>query len=307
MANTPALWHPLAVEATKAPDGPALLHAVLGCLPESSRDRWGSYSIQTDPSVLRRLRLSVYANDRESYGQLLGGYTKGFRRAIGPHILETLFRDAALDLEWLAARHPDIQHGLFAIKLDHFLNTGQASSDLAALVAHYQAHEHDPAYEGFKWLLLQTDLLGGRVGSVRKKVEAFSASTAENLETDRLLLLGSADFLEGRNDEALGHFRQALKLYKKRIGKRKVFFNGPNGLFFLLALIRANDAALHAELQANLDGVDHETNLYGVGFWSLQALLWLLQGLEPKARDLLETVREHGPREPMSVACLTLV
>ena len=91
-ACVPALWHPLAVEATKAPDGPALLHAVLGCLPESSRDRWGSYSIQTDPSVLRRLRLSVYANDRESYGQLLDGYTKGFRRALGPHILETLFR-----------------------------------------------------------------------------------------------------------------------------------------------------------------------------------------------------------------------
>ena len=72
----PALWHPLAVEAAKAPEGPAMIQAALGCLPESSRDRWGSYSIQTDTSVLRRLRLSVYANDRESYGQLLGGYMR---------------------------------------------------------------------------------------------------------------------------------------------------------------------------------------------------------------------------------------
>ena len=306
-ACIPSLWHPLAVDATKAPEGPALLQAVLSSFPENCRSQWGSYSIQTDAFVLRRLRLAIYAGDPETYRRLFDAYDKEFTRARGPHILETLFREVTLDVEWLVARHPDIQYGLFAVKLEHFLTTGQTSPDLAALVAYYRSLEDAPGYESFKWLLLHSDLLAGRIGAVRRKVDAFSVATGEALETDRLLLLGSADFLEGRNDEALGHFRLALKGYRKRIGKRKVFFNGPNGLFFLLALIGANDHALHSELLTNLDGVDHVGNLFGPGFRAVQALLWLLQGLEPKARDALADIRRGGTREPMSVACLTLV
>ena len=306
-ACIPSLWHPLAVDAAKAPEGPALLQAVLSAFPESARGQWGSYSIQTDSTVLRRLRLAIYAGDTETYRRLLDAYDKEFTRARGPHILETLFREATLDVEWLAARHPDIQYGLFAVKLEHFLTTGQTSPDLAALVAHYRSLEDAPGFESFKWLLLYSDLLAGRIGAVRRKVDALPAAAGETLETDRLLLLGSADFLEGRNDEALGRFRLALKAYRKRIGKRKVFFNGPNGLFFLLALIGANDPALHSELQANLDGVDHAGNVFGPGFRAVQALLWLLQGMEDKARELLVDIRRGGSREPMSVACLTLV
>ena len=300
-------WHTLVVEAMKAPEGPALLQAVLGSFPESGRSAWGSYSIQTDTVVLRRLRLAIYAGDTETYLQLLEAYSKEFTRARGPHLLETLFREATLDIEWLAGRHPDIQYALFAVKLEHFLSTGQMSPDLAALVTYYRAQEDAPGFESFRWLLLRSDLMAGRIGVVRRKVDAFPVAMGENAETDRLLLLGSADFLEGRNDEALGNFRQALKVYRKRIGKRKVFFNGPNGLFFLLALIAANDAAVHTELLANLDGVDHTGNVFGPGFRAVQALLWLLQGMEPKAREALVDIRRGGSREPMSVACLTLV
>ena len=302
-----ALWHPLAVDATTAPEGPALLQAVLSSFPESGRGQWGSYSIQTDSYVQRRLRLAIYAGDPETYRRLLDAYDKEFTRSRGPHILEALFREATLEIEWLAARHQDIQYALFAVKLEHFLTTCLPSPDLPTLVAHYRSLEDAPGFENFKWLLLHSDLLAGRIGAVRRKVGAFSSATGETLESDHLLLLGSADFLEGRNDEALGHFRQAIKLYKKEVGKRKVFFNGPNGLFFLLALIGANDPSLHSELQTNLDGVDHGGNLFGPGFRAVQALLWLLQGMEDKARELLVDIRRGGTREPMSVACLTLV
>ncbi len=302
-----ALWHPLAVDALATPDGPVLLQAVLGSFPEKGRSAWGSAAFQNDWAVWRRLRLAIYANDIESYHRLLDAYDADYSRGRGPHLLEVLFREPVLALEWLTAREPDIQYGLFAVKLEHFLTTGQGSPDLAALIAHYRTREEMPGFESFKWLLLHSDLLAGRIAAVRRKIETLETGTTDAPGTDRLLLLGSTDFLEGRNDAALGHFRQALKIYKKEVGKRKIFFNGPNGLFFLLALIETNDPALHSEIQTHLDGVDHGANLYSPGFQALQALVWLLQGLEPKARELLAEIRRGGTPEPMSAACLTLV
>jgi superfamily II DNA or RNA helicase len=302
------LWHPLAVEALAAPEGEVLLSAVLSFFPVDNRRPYYSYSIQDDWNVQRRLRLAIYANDGDTYKQLIALYNEGFNRARGPHIVETLFLRAALDVEWLASRAMHIQYPLFWLKLEHFLASGQLPADLPPLIAHYRALEDAPGYQDFKWLLLQSDILAGRIGPARRKIEAIAGEKGETPESTRLLLSASLDFLEGRNDEALERFRQALKLYKKEVGKRKVFFSGAHGMFFLLALIKANDPALYLEAQANLDGMNHEIYpIFGPGFLAIQALVWLLQGQEPKARDLLVAVRAGSVRDPLSMACLVLI
>ena len=99
---------------------------------------------------------------------------------------------------------------------------------------------------------------------------------------------------------------QALKLYTKEVGRRKVFFEGSNGLFFLLALIRANDLTLHAEIQRHLDAVDRAGNPFSVGFQAILAMLHLLRGAEPKARALLDDLRKFAVHEPVSAACVAL-
>ncbi|MEI8396450.1 MAG: DEAD/DEAH box helicase [Rhodospirillaceae bacterium] len=301
------LWHPLALEVFTAPEVQTLLDAVLRSFPESNRYAYYQYTLQSDWAVLRRLRLAIYANDNVAYHDLLTAYDNEFNRARGAHILDVLFLATVLDLGWLTSRSMDIQYGLFATKLDHFMTTGQAPTDLAVLVAHYRAREDEPGYEGFKWLLLHSDVLAGRVAAARRKCETLTNNDETYTESNRLLLQGTLDFLEGRNDEALNHYRQALKLYKKESGKRKIFFNGSNGIFFLLALIRANDPAFFTEIQANLDGVNHDGNMFSPGFSAIQALLWLLQGREPKTRELLAILRLNSVNEPLSAACLALV
>jgi len=73
-----------------------------------------------------------------------------------------------------------------------------------------------------------------------------------------------------------------------------------------MALLRANDAALQAEAQAGLDAELSNPSPYARGFLALQALLWLAQGLEPKARELLGQLRAAMPTEPLSAACVVL-
>ena len=302
------LWHPLAVECFASPEGPALLAAVYTVFPADSRRPYYSYSLQSDWNALRRLRLAIYANDEQTFLNLLETYNAEFSPARGQHILEVLFLDTSLEVDWLDSRTLEIQFPLFAGKLDHFLATGKVTPDLAGLIAHYQSREDQADYLDFKWLLLEVDIMAGRTGSARRKIVELATERGDTPESTRLLLQGSVDFIEGNNDEALRNFRQSLKVYKKEFGRRKVFFEGSNGILYLLSLIRANDPTFYAEVQTNLDAVAAEGNLFYSGFRAVQALLWLLQGLEPKARELLAELRSGGRlREPLSAACLVLV
>ncbi len=132
------------------------------------------------------------------------------------------------------------------------------------------------------------------------------AAAGDPTGVTRQALEGTAEFLGGRNEAALHHYRDALKLHRKQAGKRKVFLNGVHGLFFLMALLRANDAPLQAEAQAGIDAALSAPSAYAGGFLAMQALLWLAQGLEPKARALLGKLRAALPAELLSAACVAL-
>ena len=299
-----ALRHVLAAELVAAPEGDRALDAVRRVFGGNS-DRPSHYyyaPAQSDPAFRTRLRLSIYQNDGEAFGKLIEEYDRTFGSTRGPHLIDEYFADASLDPAWLASRDIVIQSRLFGLKLHRFLVAGHASADLPALLDHYRAHEDAPSHEGFKSELLRLDILAGRLATARNKIEAMPKEETST----RLLLLASVDFLEGRNDEAIAGFRQALKIYRKEVGRRKVFLGGANGLFFLLALIRANDSAQHAEIQTQLDAVDYDGNPYRAGFLAVQALLFLLRGLEPKSHAILKSLEGTTVYEPLSKALVAL-
>ncbi len=296
------LLHPVTVDAMAASEGGRLLDAVFRTFPADGQRPYYPYSIADDEHARRRFRLAIYADNAPEYGRLMELYAANPPAGQKPHPLAALFRDTPVEPSWLSSRALDIQYGIFAVKLTHFLETGLASADLAALIDHYRRHEEDPDYGAFKWLLLHSDILAGRLGEARRKIEGMN----DDVGHVRLGLLGSLAFLEGRNAEAIERFRESLRLYKRHCGRRKVFFNASNGLFFLMALLKTGDAGLHGEIQSSLDAVDRESNMYGAGFDALQALLWVMEGLEPKAREMLEELRADMPGEVLSAACVTL-
>ncbi len=230
------------------------------------------------------MRLAIYENDGDAFRFAIAAYDKAYSTAVGPHILEDLFADTVINLSWLASRELDIQFRLFWVKLALVLSTGQATADTPALLAHYRDREDTPGYAEFKWALLRVDILAGSLAAAKRKILSMPEAAPETAPSSRHLLMGTVHFLEGRNDAAIAEYRQALKLYTKEIGRRKVFFEGFNGLFFLLALIRANNSTLHAEIQKHLDAVNHEGNSFAAGFQAVLALLHLLRGAEPRAR-----------------------
>ncbi len=227
------LRHPLAIEMIAAPEGGKAAEAVRRIFPAAlNRSVYYSYSPQSDPGARVRLRLAIYENDGDAFRLAIAAYDKAYSAAIGPHILEDLFADTILDVSWLASRDLDIQFRLFWVKLGRLLSTGLATADMPALLAHYRDREDAPGHAEFKWALLRVDILAGKLVAAKRKILSMPEASPETAPSNRHLLMGSVNFLEGRNDEAIAEYRQALKLYTKEIGRRKVFFEGSNGLFF---------------------------------------------------------------------------
>ena len=217
-------------------------------------------------------------------------------------LLGLLFAALPLAPDWLASRRPVIQLALFDAKLSAFLRTGVPGPDLPALLDHYRGQQGKKDFAAVRPALLLLDLLAGKLDDVQRGI----AGVEDPVGVIRQAFEGTLAFLRGHNEAALQHCRDALKLHRKHVGKRKVFLDGVHGLFFLMALLRANDAALQAEAQAGLDAALSSASPYAGGLSALQALLWLAQGLEPKARELLGQLRAAMPAEPLSAACVAL-
>ncbi len=297
------LLHPVAVDAVAAADSDLLVAAVRRAFPARRSMSYYSSGQQVDCDALRRLiRLAVYANDSAGFGTNRDLHDKECGPARAADLLSSLFTAMPLAADWLASRHPVLQLALFDAKLWAFLRTGVAGPDLPTLVDHYRTLQGQEGFAAVRQALLLFDLLAGRLEDVRHGCAAIE----DPASVTRQAVKGTVAFLQGRSEAALQLYRDALKLHKKQVGKRKVFLDGVHGMFFLMALLRANDAALQAEAQAGLDAALSNPSTYAGGFLALQALLCLAQGLEPKARALLGQLRAAMPSEPLSAACVAL-
>jgi len=303
LACPPALLHPVAVDAAASADGELLVAAVLRAFPARRSMSYYSSGEQLDCDAVRRLiRWAIYANDADGFSTNRDLHHKKCDASRAADLLGQLFAMVPLAPGWLASRRPVIQLALFDAKLSAFLRTGVPGPDLPALLDHYRAQQDKEGFAAVQPALLLFDLLAGKLDDVQRGI----AAVEDPVGVIRQALEGTVAFLRGRNEAALQHYRDALKLHRKHVGKRKVFLDGVHGLFFLMALLRANDAALQAEAQAGLDAALSSSSAYSGGLAALQALLWLAQGLEPKARALLEQLRAAMPAEPLSAACVAL-
>ena len=297
------LLHPVAVDAMLSQHGSALAEAVRRNFPAQHSVSYAVQSLLTDPEALQRLiRLAVYADDAAGFTASRDFYDRKCAPYQGADLLAALFETVPLAADWIGNRDPVIQIALFEAKLSVFLETGVASPEQVALIAHYRKQQEKPGFAAVRPVLIHHDLLALQLDDVRRGMPLIEDATS----LVSLSFQAALAFLEGRNETALTLYRDGLKLRRKQAGKRKVFPGGLHGMLFLMALMRTDDAGLRAETQAGLDAALVAHSPYAGGFLALQALSWLIQGLDGKARALLKQLRTEMPSEPLSAACVAL-
>jgi superfamily II DNA or RNA helicase len=312
-ACQPALLHPVAADAASSEDAEVLAAAIRRMLPAQTRSLYaysysGSYANTVHRDALYRLvRLAVYTNEEVEFTANRDLCDKAFGLYGTVMVLATMFYDAPLEADWITSRHPVIQAPLLEAKFNSFIVTGLGGTEMLATIALGRARQGQPGFGGLTAQLVRYDLLAGRLDDVRTASKAIEATATEDPAGDmRQALEGAVAFIEGRNDAALLHYREALKLRRKRLGKRKVFLEHEHRVWFLMALLRAHNAALYPEVQTGLEAAMSESDAAAAdgGLLAMQAMLWLVQGFEAKARELVGRLRQATPAAPLAAAPL---
>ena len=250
-ACPPELLCQVAADAVACEDATALITAVRKLFPVRTRSLYSyGYSDTTQRDAMCRLiRLAVFTNDAADFIANRDLCDQAFGPGTTLRFLDARFSGVPLETDWIASRHPAIQAPLLKARLDAFVVTGQAGPDMPETIALARKQQGLTGFGEIRTQLLRCDLLAGRVDSLR----AASTATGSNTSETRQALEGALAFLEGRNDAAIMLYRDALKLRRKRLGRRKLFLEDEHGVLFLMALLRANDASAAREIQTGLD------------------------------------------------------
>ena len=299
-----SLLHPVTLDAIASPEGELMVAAVSRFFPaQPAAGMFRPNKPMTDPAPLIRLaRLFIYANDEAGFIAQSDKHDSTFAPQRLTTSLGRLFYQEPLAADWLDSRAPTIQQALFEGRVTAFLTGDLAIPGMPDLIARYREQQNRPGFAPVRRALLEHDLLALRLNEARGLLVNLDEADAKLRQSAAATLC----FLAGENAEAIKLYRAVLKEQRKQAGKRKAFLDGPHGLFFLMALLRANDATLHAEIQAGIDILPLDQRPHPAGWLALQMLLWLAQGLEGKAREQSERLKDLRTADPLGDACLAL-
>ncbi len=149
-----------------------------------------------------------------------------------------------LEPEWLASRAPVIREAVLMAKLISFLFNGVPAADFPTFQDQIRelgtGHRHSRRPYHPRQVRNPERQPGQRHASVQRTSARCHEAEGEKpsdhavmIASSRQHIEGMAAFLSGRNQEALEHFREALKLFRKATHKRKIFMPDIQGLLAL--------------------------------------------------------------------------
>lgn len=310
LACVPEMLHAVAVDAAGAKGGEDLFKAAKTTLPRSPRENPStpSYSyqykppLQNDIDLFRRLRLAVYANDEAEFIRLRGIIEAATPGDSQNTLLTEFLARIPADGPWLESRHPAISEAVSESYISSLIEQGVVSDNTGAVVEHMARMAPELASPRLNKRLLRLDILSANFAQAQRRL-AYLPAKEVHLVTGHM---ASIAFLTGDNGAAVTGFRDALKQFRKFAGKRKITLEAETGVFHMLALLRANDPALHTELVNLLDIARADFSRLIVAHLAAGALLDLACGREGSARETLDTLSRSGGWPPLGIAMLAL-
>lgn len=271
----PHIAHILAVDALASADGAAMVEAIRATMAQDDR-RWDWKAMET--GALRWQRLAVLLNDEEEFRRASDLHRKLTYRP-EPSVFERHFADIDVGADWLASRRPAFQEAILTAKNVRWIATGAMAPDYPLLMDYCR---RDPTLRATAFpRVAEFDLLTGNLARLTETIAASPASA----EADMLLAYRAcATLLSGDPSSAVTLFAEALKLHRKATRKRKGGLPGNIGLLHLCALLAADDATLHSEIEVLTETKERHPDLL-----ALRALLELARNKQTAARGIVHS------------------
>lgn len=234
-ANTRWLCHRLVVEdltrrAVREGRFASMAQAVRKTIKVPGWDQY--FYFQSYRQLLRELRIAFYLGDLVEMQGLLAVCAKNYPEDLAQYPPWLLIFNNPFDADSLRALPDELLSealtAIFAASVRHF----EPAPALLALAESLLAENR--CADLVRYYLAEQALLRGDSVQAGAYLNAFSPGhPTDYAET----LRGWVAFLQGADEVAITHYETALKLLRKRTGKRKIFFDSLSGVFYILALL----------------------------------------------------------------------
>jgi superfamily II DNA or RNA helicase len=243
-----------------------------------------------DDELIREARIGIYRADERYIERLFGmlerlkySYWNGLpQRWPDPAPIYAMVCDNPFEREWFVRLPAKIREP--ALPLILLQQAGGWGLDAAAFDLLREACEEPATLVPEDWQLCMVliSIFRGEMQAAQSALSRCRVGYRERAYRGLLLLL------EGDQDNALRHYREGLSLLRKEQGRRKVFFPGVVGFFFVLGLFQRNQTGDLEEAQKLLETIPE-----GHPFSSVYLLLEFVPPLErnqPGALEQLNTL-----------------
>jgi len=257
-------------------------------IPQMRRD--GPRMFVNEAQLIREVRISIYGHDFDAIPSLLDDYAKyGYQRQRVPleDILPIICNNP-FDADWLRTLPPDIYGQALASILHESMLDLTPSQEAIALLQ--EAVAKGEVSIGLRLVGIEQLLLQGQFQTAQHQLEQIP----EHAQGQAADLQAWIYFLMGEDERAIAYFTAALQAYKKVTNKRKTFFPGISGLFFILALIKKGtpDALTQATTYITLG--QQAKNWLSEIYDSFSRLIKIQQGDLTQRDYFLQTFTQRG-------------
>jgi superfamily II DNA or RNA helicase len=194
---------------------------------------WGDSYFRSYRQALAALRIAFYRGDMSRMQRILEVCARYYPGDLAQYPPWLLIFNNPFDADGLRALSDELLGealaAIFAAAVRHFEPAGELIALGESLLA------ENRCADALRYYLAEQALLRGDPAKARQ----YLGSQTDYTEA----LRGWLAFLDGTDEEAIQHYEAALKLFRKRTGKRKIFFDHLAGVFFILALLASNTPA----------------------------------------------------------------
>jgi superfamily II DNA or RNA helicase len=244
-----------------------------------------------EEQFLREVRIGLYRLDWDYVNKQFDIY---YRNIFSPvqisltEIFELVFNNP-FDRDWFVTlkKNPEFYEiGLVNLCISSLMTLTPANEAFALLDEECRNPKSDITEVG-QMIWLEQLLTRGQLKAAEKGLKEF----AKAFPNDALLYEGWLAFLKGNYATTIEKGREALKLYKKKTGKRKIYFDSLSGIFPVLALLQEGSATSlkEAEQYAHIIASQEYSHWLSVLYTCIGKVCQVLQGNTSAKRYLTST------------------
>ena len=139
--------------------------------------------------------------------------------------------------------------------------------------------------ENYRSLLATTYVLQGKFKDAQNVIRETGAIS----DFTGLTINAWIDFLKGEDNDAITKFSKAVTLLKKTNRMKKIYFDHISGIFFVLALIKTDNADQHKTILQFINNVT-KNNAYIIVYKCLEALVLANEGMMTESKEILSKI-----------------